>query len=155
VIIAGSVSDEQAKEIFGKWDAPRPYIRIVPQPQARLSPRAARAGRSHAPPAQHGGADRVLPSDEDQPPLRARDRRVEQLAREDPRGRVAQHDRGDVELRALALVDRHRVDGLHRRQSRGRQRDQFAVTLKRSGQPLRAARHDHDHTRVPVVERSS
>ncbi|MGO9901187.1 MAG: peroxiredoxin [Solirubrobacteraceae bacterium] len=32
VIIAGSVSDEQAKEIFGKWDAPRPYIRIVPQP---------------------------------------------------------------------------------------------------------------------------
>ena len=33
VIIAGSVSDEQAKEIFGEWDAPRPYLRIVPQPQ--------------------------------------------------------------------------------------------------------------------------
>jgi alkyl hydroperoxide reductase subunit AhpC len=33
VIIAGSVSDEQAKEIFGNWEAPRPYIRIVPQPQ--------------------------------------------------------------------------------------------------------------------------
>ncbi len=33
VIIAGSVSDEQAEEIFGEWDAPRPYIRIVPQPQ--------------------------------------------------------------------------------------------------------------------------
>ncbi len=33
VIIAGSVSDEQAKEIFGEWEAPRPYIRIVPQPQ--------------------------------------------------------------------------------------------------------------------------
>jgi alkyl hydroperoxide reductase subunit AhpC len=32
VIIAGSVSDEQAKEIFGEWEAPRPYIRIVPQP---------------------------------------------------------------------------------------------------------------------------
>jgi alkyl hydroperoxide reductase subunit AhpC len=32
VIIAGSVSDEQAKEIFGEWDAPKPYIRIVPQP---------------------------------------------------------------------------------------------------------------------------
>jgi thioredoxin-dependent peroxiredoxin len=32
VIIAGSVSDEQAKEIFGEWDSPRPYIRIVPQP---------------------------------------------------------------------------------------------------------------------------
>jgi thioredoxin-dependent peroxiredoxin len=32
VIIAGSVSDEQAKEIFGDWQAPRPYIRIVPQP---------------------------------------------------------------------------------------------------------------------------
>jgi alkyl hydroperoxide reductase subunit AhpC len=33
VIIAGSVSDEQAKEIFGKWEAPRPYIRIVAQPR--------------------------------------------------------------------------------------------------------------------------
>jgi alkyl hydroperoxide reductase subunit AhpC len=33
VIIAGSVSDDEAKEIFGEWDAPKPYIRIVPQPQ--------------------------------------------------------------------------------------------------------------------------
>jgi thioredoxin-dependent peroxiredoxin len=32
VIIAGSVDDEQAKELFGEWDAPRPYIRIVKQP---------------------------------------------------------------------------------------------------------------------------
>jgi protein tyrosine phosphatase (PTP) superfamily phosphohydrolase (DUF442 family) len=32
VIIAGSVSDEQAREIFGEWDAPKPYIRIVPPP---------------------------------------------------------------------------------------------------------------------------
>jgi alkyl hydroperoxide reductase subunit AhpC len=32
VIISGSVSDEQAKEIFGEWKAPKPYIRIVPQP---------------------------------------------------------------------------------------------------------------------------
>jgi alkyl hydroperoxide reductase subunit AhpC len=35
VIIAGSVSDEQAKELFGEWQAPRPYIRIVPQPRER------------------------------------------------------------------------------------------------------------------------
>jgi len=32
VIIAGSVSDDQARELFGEWEAPRPYIRIVPQP---------------------------------------------------------------------------------------------------------------------------
>ena len=32
VIIAGSVSDEQAKDLFGEWRAPKPYIRIVPQP---------------------------------------------------------------------------------------------------------------------------
>jgi alkyl hydroperoxide reductase subunit AhpC len=32
VIIAGSVNNEQAKEIFGEWDEPKPYIRIVPQP---------------------------------------------------------------------------------------------------------------------------
>jgi alkyl hydroperoxide reductase subunit AhpC len=33
VIIAGSVSDEEAKKIYPEgWMAPRPYIRIVPQP---------------------------------------------------------------------------------------------------------------------------
>ena len=32
VIIAGSVSNEEAKELFGEWDEPKPYIRIVPQP---------------------------------------------------------------------------------------------------------------------------
>lgn len=34
VIIAGSVSDEDAKKIWPDgWQSPRPYIRIVPQPQ--------------------------------------------------------------------------------------------------------------------------
>jgi hypothetical protein len=32
VIIAGSVSNEEAKEMFGTWDEPKPYIRVVPQP---------------------------------------------------------------------------------------------------------------------------
>jgi alkyl hydroperoxide reductase subunit AhpC len=33
VIIAGSVSDEQAKETYPDgWDSPKPYIRIVPDP---------------------------------------------------------------------------------------------------------------------------
>ena len=32
VIIAGSVTNDQAKEIFGDWEEPKPYIRIVPQP---------------------------------------------------------------------------------------------------------------------------
>jgi alkyl hydroperoxide reductase subunit AhpC len=32
VIIAGSVSDDEAKELFGDWESPKPYIRIVPQP---------------------------------------------------------------------------------------------------------------------------
>src|SRR5437868_6410644 len=32
VIIAGSVSDDEAKEIFGEWESPKPYIRVVPQP---------------------------------------------------------------------------------------------------------------------------
>jgi alkyl hydroperoxide reductase subunit AhpC len=32
VIIAGSVSNDEAKEIFGEWKSPKPYIRIVPQP---------------------------------------------------------------------------------------------------------------------------
>ena len=34
VIIAGSVSDEDAKKTYPKgWKAPKPYIRIVPQPR--------------------------------------------------------------------------------------------------------------------------
>ncbi|MGZ4167519.1 MAG: peroxiredoxin [Solirubrobacteraceae bacterium] len=33
VIIAGSVNNDQAKEIFGDWESPKPYIRIVPQPE--------------------------------------------------------------------------------------------------------------------------
>jgi thioredoxin-dependent peroxiredoxin len=33
VIIAGSVSDEEARQLYPQgWKAPRPYIRIVPQP---------------------------------------------------------------------------------------------------------------------------
>jgi len=32
VIIAGSVSNAEAKELFGEWEEPKPYIRIVPQP---------------------------------------------------------------------------------------------------------------------------
>lgn len=35
VIIAGSVSDEQARTTYPEgWKAPKPYIRIVPQPKA-------------------------------------------------------------------------------------------------------------------------
>ena len=34
VIIAGSVSDDEARQTYpGGWKAPRPYIRIVPQPK--------------------------------------------------------------------------------------------------------------------------
>jgi alkyl hydroperoxide reductase subunit AhpC len=34
VIIAGSVSDEEARQIYPQgWKAPRPYLRIVPQPK--------------------------------------------------------------------------------------------------------------------------
>jgi len=33
VIIAGSVSDDEARQMYPHgWKAPRPYIRIVPQP---------------------------------------------------------------------------------------------------------------------------
>ena len=32
VIIAGSVNNDQAKELFGEWESPKPYIRVVPQP---------------------------------------------------------------------------------------------------------------------------
>ncbi len=35
VIIAGSVSSDEAKETFGEWEEPKPYIRIVPQPDKK------------------------------------------------------------------------------------------------------------------------
>lgn len=35
MIIAGSVSNEEAKGLYPDgWRAPRPYIRIVPQPKS-------------------------------------------------------------------------------------------------------------------------
>jgi thioredoxin-dependent peroxiredoxin len=38
VIISGSVSDEEARETYPEgWKAPRPYIRIVPQPAGDLA----------------------------------------------------------------------------------------------------------------------
>jgi thioredoxin-dependent peroxiredoxin len=33
VIIGGAVSNDEAKEIFGEWKEPKPYIRIIPQPK--------------------------------------------------------------------------------------------------------------------------
>src|SRR5579884_3408481 len=33
VIISGSVSNDEAKELFGEWEEPKPYIRVVPMPR--------------------------------------------------------------------------------------------------------------------------
>jgi alkyl hydroperoxide reductase subunit AhpC len=41
VIIAGSVSNDDAKKIFGSWKEPRPYIRIVPQPKEAAEKKSA------------------------------------------------------------------------------------------------------------------
>jgi alkyl hydroperoxide reductase subunit AhpC len=38
VIIAGSVSNDDAKELFGEWEQPKPYIRIVPDPSRVAEP---------------------------------------------------------------------------------------------------------------------
>jgi alkyl hydroperoxide reductase subunit AhpC len=38
VIIAGSVSNDEAKELFGEWEEPKPYIRIVPDPSGERVP---------------------------------------------------------------------------------------------------------------------
>ena len=32
VIISGSVTDDEARQTYGHWEAPRPYIRIIPEP---------------------------------------------------------------------------------------------------------------------------
>ncbi|SNQ51254.1 Anti-oxydant protein, AhpC/TSA family [Frankia canadensis] len=32
VVIAGSVSNDEAKKVYGTWEEPKPYLRIVPQP---------------------------------------------------------------------------------------------------------------------------
>jgi thioredoxin-dependent peroxiredoxin len=38
VIIAGSVTNDEAKEMFGSWQEPKPYIRIVPDPTQVAQP---------------------------------------------------------------------------------------------------------------------
>jgi thioredoxin-dependent peroxiredoxin len=38
VIIAGSVTNDEAEELFGEWDSPKPYIRIVPDPTRESVP---------------------------------------------------------------------------------------------------------------------
>ena len=50
VIIAGSVTNDEAKEIYPEgWEEPRPYIRIVPQPREGLQRgRLSRAAREVA-----------------------------------------------------------------------------------------------------------
>ena len=43
VIIAGSVSDDEAKETYPDgWESPKPYIRIVPQPEGSSVPSGVR-----------------------------------------------------------------------------------------------------------------
>ena len=56
VIIAGSVSNDEAKEIYPDgWEEPRPYIRIVPQPEKAAS------GLAEAVAAGRRGSARSLP----------------------------------------------------------------------------------------------
>jgi thioredoxin-dependent peroxiredoxin len=38
VIIAGSVTNDEAEELFGEWESPKPYIRIVPDPTRESVP---------------------------------------------------------------------------------------------------------------------
>ena len=35
VILTAAVSNDDAKEIFGEWESPKPYIRIVPDPATK------------------------------------------------------------------------------------------------------------------------
>jgi thioredoxin-dependent peroxiredoxin len=42
VIISGSVSNDEAKELFGEWESPKPYIRIIPQPARETTGSATR-----------------------------------------------------------------------------------------------------------------
>jgi hypothetical protein len=30
------VSNDEAEELFGEWESPKPYIRIVPQPREKV-----------------------------------------------------------------------------------------------------------------------
>ena len=60
VIIAGSVSDDDAKKTYPQgWKSPKPYIRIVPQPQGLSAARRIRSIRDIATKAR---ADRAAPS---------------------------------------------------------------------------------------------
>src|SRR5215218_1723016 len=97
-----------------------------------------------------GGAEALLATDHDQVPLGAGHRGVEQLAGQDRRRRLGE-DHGDgAELRALALVDRHRMHRVDGRDAPRAELDDRAAALER--------RHDasvacsDDDARVTVVQ---
>src|SRR3954451_3973726 len=74
---------------------------------------------------RHRCADRRLEADEHEALLRTRDRRVEQLAGEDAGLGGGEEDGRGPDLRALRLVDGHRIERLY---------------------SLQASRADHQHT---------
>lgn len=102
------------EEYFDFWTWARPGRSGDAAPERVGQP----GGAGEAPP------DRPLDARPGSPDLdtlaRAGDRRVEQLAPEHLRILRRQHDDDRAELRPLALVDRHRVDRLVGRETRGR-----------------------------------
>ena len=63
VIIAGSVSNDEAKELFGEWQEPKPYIRIVPQPAVAAVHSTLRGRASSPSPRSPVGQRRAQPCD--------------------------------------------------------------------------------------------
>ena len=127
VIIAGSVSDDEAKEIFGEWDAPKPYIRVVPQPEQESAAVGDDLGEcDEGQPAAEAVPRRL--SDGRRAPRRARGRhrrllRPAERRRGDPHGRVGAEGARRL-LRALAPDPRRRRAGREDDRLRGRGRGQ-------------------------------
>src|SRR4051794_12067293 len=117
-------------------------LRAWPQPS--LEPRGTRDR------ARDRVTNGLLRTREDEPALRPRHGGVEQLSREDPRGRVGQDDRSGLELGALALVDGHRVDGVHGTKAARADLHRPACALESGDNPLGAPLDDD--ARIAVVE---
>ena len=86
-----------------------------------------------------GVADRGLVADEHEPFAGPGGRGVEQLAAEDLRAGLGQDHRDRLELGALALVDRHRVDGLDGAEAARRVQRRLAAALEAGHQAARGA----------------
>src|SRR5580704_16786677 len=123
-----------------------------PECSGGIAPQGAAQARGAGDRPRDGSPDGLLVADEDQALLGPAHRGVEQLAGEEPRVRAREQEGDGVELRALALVHRHRVDGVDGGEPGGAHFGDALAALEGGGQPPAADVDDDPGVAVEELE---